>query len=129
MNKPTPRGPVSATLLESLSGPVRSLPELEPLAEGVSAPSSLLEHDDFQLALFCLYELHYGGVDGVDERWEWHPDLIAFRSTLEIAKAANIPECTRPTRTIRRWEDEVLANYTNDGLSNARTEAVNGLMS
>jgi hypothetical protein len=55
--------------------------------------------------LFCLYELHYGGVDGVDERWEWHPDLIAFRSTLEIAKAANIPECTRPTRTIRRWEE------------------------
>jgi hypothetical protein len=25
--------------------------------------------DDVQLALFCLYELHYGGLAGVDDRW------------------------------------------------------------
>jgi transposase len=31
-------------------------------------------------------------------------------------------------RTIRRWETPVLAYYRTDGLSNARTEAVNGLM-
>ena len=30
--------------------------------------------------------------------------------------------------TIRRWENEVLAYYRSDGLSNARTEAVNALM-
>ncbi len=46
----------------------------------------------------------------------------------DVAKAANIPECARLARTIRRWEDEVLAYYSSDGLSNARTEAVNGLM-
>jgi transposase len=31
------------------------------------------------------------------------------------------------TTTGRRWEDEVLAYYSSDGLSNARNEAVNGL--
>ena len=39
--------------------------------------------DDVQLTLFCLYELHYGGLDGVDDRWEWHPGLIGIRHLLE----------------------------------------------
>jgi hypothetical protein len=42
--------------------------------------------------------------------------------------AADIPECDRLARTIRRWENEILAYYRNDGLSNARTEAVDGLV-
>jgi transposase len=46
----------------------------------------------------------------------------------DVAKAAHIPECSRLARTIRRWETEVLAYSDSDGLSNARTEAVNGLM-
>ncbi len=46
----------------------------------------------------------------------------------DVAKAADIPEADRLARTIRRWEDAVLAYYRSDGLSNARTEAVNGLM-
>jgi transposase len=52
----------------------------------------------------------------------------ALADFYELAAAANIPECDRLRRTIRRWEDAVLAYYRNDGLSNARTEAVNGLM-
>jgi hypothetical protein len=39
--------------------------------------------DDLQLALYVCYELHYRGFDDVDERWEWEPSLIGFRSTLE----------------------------------------------
>jgi transposase len=42
----------------------------------------------------------------------------------DVARAADIPECTRLAKTIRRWETEVLAYYRSDGLSNARTEAV-----
>ncbi len=59
-------------------------------------------------------------------------DETAARAALaefyEAADAANIPECTRLARTIRRWETEVLAYYTSDGLSNARSEAINALV-
>jgi hypothetical protein len=39
--------------------------------------------EDLQLALYVLYELHYRGFDGVDERWEWEPSLLALRAVLE----------------------------------------------
>jgi transposase len=59
-------------------------------------------------------------------------DETAAREALtdfyDVAHAADIPECTRLARTIRRWENEVLAYYRSDGLSNAKTEAINGLM-
>ncbi|MEA2497649.1 MAG: hypothetical protein QOH26_54 [Actinomycetota bacterium] len=42
-----------------------------------------LSGDDFHLALYCCYELHYRGFDDVDERWEWNPSLLAFRAALE----------------------------------------------
>ena len=52
----------------------------------------------------------------------------ALADFYDLADAAAIPECDRLRRTIRRWEDAVLAYYRSDGLSNARTEAINGLM-
>ncbi|HEX5927329.1 MAG TPA: iron-containing redox enzyme family protein [Baekduia sp.] len=42
-----------------------------------------LSDDDLHLALYCCYELHYRGFDGVDERWEWNPVLLALRARLE----------------------------------------------
>jgi hypothetical protein len=39
--------------------------------------------DDFHLTLYCLYELHYRGFMGVDERWEWEPSLLRVRRKLE----------------------------------------------
>jgi hypothetical protein len=42
-----------------------------------------LRHEDFQLALWVLYELHYRGFDGVDDRWEWDPDVLRVRAELE----------------------------------------------
>ena len=36
--------------------------------------------EDLQLALYCCYELHYRGLPGVDERWEWEPSLLAARA-------------------------------------------------
>jgi transposase len=52
----------------------------------------------------------------------------ALADFYDVAKAADIPEADRLARTIRRWEHAVLAYYRSDGLSNARTEAINGLM-
>ena len=42
-----------------------------------------LSGNDFQLALYCCYELHYRGFEEVDQRWEWNPSLLAFRAALE----------------------------------------------
>jgi hypothetical protein len=39
--------------------------------------------EDFQLSLYVLYELHYRGFRGVDERWEWQPSLLGLRAALE----------------------------------------------
>lgn len=39
--------------------------------------------DDSALALYLLYELHYRGLDGVDDGWEWQPELLAARQRLE----------------------------------------------
>jgi transposase len=52
----------------------------------------------------------------------------ALADFYDVARAANLPEATRLAGTIRRWEHEVLAYYRSDGLSNALTEAVNGLL-
>ncbi len=75
---PVPRGPVSEVLLTALAGIPGSLP---PVA--VTAPGDPLADDDLQLSLYVLYELHYRGFDGVDDRWEWDPDALALRARLE----------------------------------------------
>jgi Iron-containing redox enzyme len=41
------------------------------------------EDEDLQLALWCCYELHYRGYVDVDDDWEWHPAVLAFRGSLE----------------------------------------------
>ena len=76
---PAPRGPLTEWLFNALSvSPDREI-----------APPDLLESedpladDDFQLALYCCYELHYAAVVGADPRWEWSPSLLKFRAVLE----------------------------------------------
>jgi hypothetical protein len=77
---PPPRGPISALLLEELA---REPHELGSRAIGPFAHA--LADDDLQLALYLCYELHYRGLPGVDERWEWEPGLLALRRELEGA--------------------------------------------
>jgi Iron-containing redox enzyme len=62
---PRPRGPVSQALFDGLRTPPHALP-------AVTGP---IEDEDLQLALYCCYELHYRGFEGVDDRWEWEPSL------------------------------------------------------
>jgi hypothetical protein len=70
---PASRGPVSAALLDALSRAPHSL-------RGIGDPG---DGEDLQLALYCCYELHYRGFDGVDDRWEWEPSLLRLRGELE----------------------------------------------
>ena len=39
-------------------------------------------HEDAQITLWSLYELHYRGFEDVDDALEWHPDLLAVRAGL-----------------------------------------------
>src|SRR3954454_9055009 len=51
--------------------------------------------DDLHLTLYLLYELHYRGLPGVDERWEWNSSLVELRTALEAvfeaALRADVP--------------------------------------
>ena len=79
---PEPRGPVSELLVSRLASPVHSLP---------AAPRTGGE-EDLHLALYLCYELHYRGLPGVDERWEWEPSLLGLRAALEHAFETRLRE-------------------------------------
>ncbi len=86
---PSARGPLSAHVLGALSRPAGVA-----LPAGPGLLDDPLTGDDLHLALYCCYELHYRGFDGVDPRWEWDPGLLAFRAGLERAfEAALRREC------------------------------------
>jgi hypothetical protein len=78
MGVPRARGEVSARLLGELTHTAHELPSLPP-----PAPVDPLTDEDLQLALYVCYELHYRGLPGVDERWEWEPSLLRLRAQLE----------------------------------------------
>ncbi|MDI5972039.1 iron-containing redox enzyme family protein [Streptomyces sp. SL13] len=73
---PEPRGDLSAQVIGVLKG-----------GERVPVPPSTAAvdpyGDDLQLALYVLYELHYRGFEGVDDRHEWNADLLRVRTGLE----------------------------------------------
>jgi Iron-containing redox enzyme len=70
---PAPRGPLSEAVFDAL----RQAPH------GLSAMPDAADDEDLHLALYCCYELHYRGFDGVDDRWEWEPSLLELRGELE----------------------------------------------
>lgn len=86
---PAPRGVLSTALVALLRGPVdddRATALRDEVARVLStrpAATPVSEDEDLQLSLFCLYELHYRGIEGVDDRWEWSPGLIGARHLVE----------------------------------------------
>jgi hypothetical protein len=102
MRLPRARGPVSGAVLAALGG-ADARPLLAAVEQGLAATADLLLDDDLQLALFCLYELHYGGFEGVDDDLEWSPELLAARAPLErsfeSALRASVPPVERPEPT------------------------------
>jgi hypothetical protein len=85
MKLPDPRGPVSAGLITVLEQSPHSLdPAIAETFDHLDGnPVSWFADDDLQLSLFILYELSYRGWDGVDDRWEFHPDLMRVRGAAE----------------------------------------------
>jgi hypothetical protein len=76
---PEPRGAVTDLLLTALPKGVARL--------AATAPT---DAEDLQLALYLCYELHYRGLPGVDDRWEWEPSLLALRAELEAEFEAEL---------------------------------------
>ncbi|MYV61754.1 iron-containing redox enzyme family protein, partial [Streptomyces sp. SID4931] len=74
---PSARGPLSESVLAVLAGSGTRLPATDEVCR--SAPYG----DDLQLLLYVLYELHYRGFAGVDERREWDPALLGVRAAAE----------------------------------------------
>ena len=73
---PEPRGALTAHLFEAL----RQSPH--DVVRGVqSMPAD--DEEDLHLALYCCYELHYRGFEGVEADWEWEPSLLALCRRLE----------------------------------------------
>ncbi len=83
MQLPLPRGPLSRAVIEALASAPTRAPVLADPDAAVRDLADPLVDDDLQLALWVLYELHYRGFDGVDDRWEWAPSLLALRGDLE----------------------------------------------
>ncbi|MEE9098146.1 iron-containing redox enzyme family protein [Pseudarthrobacter phenanthrenivorans] len=88
MRIPDARGPISSALFAALSkAPGAATSELDRLyrlaAQQVLKTADIIADEDIQLALFCLYELHYSGLDGVSGHWEWEPALIRVRRLIE----------------------------------------------
>ncbi|MBC7303721.1 MAG: iron-containing redox enzyme family protein [Nocardia sp.] len=84
---PRPRGELSAAVVELLTR-----------APGAAVPAATRldpYSDDLLLTLHTCYELHYQGFAGVDENWEWDPDLLRLRGNLEnqllAALRADVP--------------------------------------
>jgi hypothetical protein len=85
LQMPEPRGPVSDHLLAHLPLPVHALPAAPALAAG-----DPLADDDLHLSLYLCYELHYRGLPGVSDDWEWEPSLLALRRDLEAVFEAGL---------------------------------------
>ena len=82
MRFPTPRGPLSDCLFSALSGKGRHALSSDACVVGAPTADPIVD-EDLQLSLWACYQLHYGGFDDVDDRWEWDPAVLTFRAALE----------------------------------------------
>ncbi|NJC23842.1 hypothetical protein BJ994_002918 [Arthrobacter pigmenti] len=86
MKSPEVRGSVSEALLQLLpTAPRGDSTEVlrSAVRQALESTPGILSDDDLQLTLFCLYELHYSGIDSADPEWEWDPALIGICRDVE----------------------------------------------
>jgi len=99
MRMPAPRGPFTAALVACLADGSGAAHLVEAARRAVAATDDVVRDEDVQLGLFVLYELHHGGVAGVDDDREWDVDLLGARAVLEEAFEAALRErVTVPAR-------------------------------
>ena len=101
MKLPAPRGPLGASLTDLLVHPPRDTDDVDDAVltrwRDAATTADPLTDDDLQLTLWTLYALHYRGFEGVDDAWEWDPDLLRLRRVLEDAfEAALRDQVPRP---------------------------------
>ena len=108
MRPPTPRGELSEALLLALRGHPGPVPAAQAAADrALASTSDVLGDEDLQLSLTVLYELHYRGVDGVDDAWEWQPDLLRLRADVEALFEAALRDLVDVPATDARSASEV----------------------
>ncbi|MFL5819698.1 MAG: iron-containing redox enzyme family protein [Solirubrobacteraceae bacterium] len=98
---PAPRGNVSELLIRELGREVHRLP-----VPALPICANPLADEDLHLSLYLCYELHYRGIPGVEEGWEWEPSLLALRRDLErefergLRAAVTPPDVAPPAETM-----------------------------
>jgi hypothetical protein len=97
---PDPRGSLSRALLEALVQEPYPLP-----APNAPIPADPLADEDLQLSLYLCYELHYRGLPGVSDAWEWEPSLLALRRALEARFEAGLLDVLGAPETTVAPED------------------------
>lgn len=102
MKLPAPRGPMGASLTDLLVHPPRGTDVVDDgtltrWRDVAAATADPFTDDDLQLTLWTLYALHYRGFEGVDDAWEWEPDLLRLRRALEeVFEAALLDQVPTP---------------------------------
>ena len=87
---PRRRGALSDATLCLLAAPPNEVAERRLRTLATRVTGSVVDDRDAQLTLWCVYELHYRGLAGVDEAWEWSPALLTLRGALESAFEAEL---------------------------------------
>ncbi len=109
---PPPRGPLSESLVAHWTGGgppgIDVAPGIDPLID-----------DDLHLALWCCYQLHYRGFDGIEDEREWDLATLALRDRLERSfesalRAEHLPdllpdEPAAALRVIETWDTPPLS--------------------
>lgn len=106
---PEARGEISGALIGALRGASREDVEL-PLD---AVPQADPYGDDLQLALYLCYELHYRGIAGVSDQWEWNPALLELRGALESRFLDALRADVKPHADVDSALDVLLAEPVN----------------
>lgn len=114
MVAPSARGPLSDRILDRLGHGEAVTPSDVEAASARLAEIDPLADEDLHLALAVCYELHYRGIDGVDDAREWDLGVLAWRRQLEhgfedaLHKAVDRPATVEEPieRVLRQIVDE-----------------------
>jgi hypothetical protein len=101
------RGPLSVAVWGLLHGTGAPAP-------GAVAVSDPLGDDDFHLALFLSYELHYRQLADVEDSVEWDPVLLAFRESLELSFEVALREAFGRVPTSEPIDEQLQQLVAND---------------
>jgi hypothetical protein len=131
MRLPAPRGPLSESLCRDLATRTTlSSATIENAERVAAAGACALTDEDLQISLAVCYELHYRGFDHVPDTWEWDPQLIRLRSTLERRHLGALRELVGPLTVTDEPIDRQLTALiaADDGPSLSTFMAKNGTL-